>query len=177
MKTLQTHPHARQAGPRAFTLFELVLVLLILGIAASIVLPAAANASSPRLSTAANVLAADIDFCSSECIAQPNAPRAIVFSPAQNTYTVIDFNAGTAIDFPGDGLPYINDFATGRNAQLAGVSIASITMGGNTLSTLTFDAYGKPLITANLVITLTYAGTNMVVTVNNVTGDVTITGG
>ncbi len=169
-----THSSSRH---RAFTLFEIVLCLLILGIAAAMVLPAAANAGSPRLRSAANALAADIDFCSSECIAQPSAPRAITFDPTHNKYTVIDFHAGTAINFPGDSLPYVNDFATGRNAQLTGVSIASITMGGATLSSLTFNAYGKPLITANLVITLTYNGTNMVVTVNSATGDVSITGG
>ena len=57
---------------RGFTLFEIVLTLLIISIAAAMVIPAAANATSPRLRTAANVLAADIDFCSSECIAQPS---------------------------------------------------------------------------------------------------------
>ena len=90
---------------------------------------------------------------------------------------MIDFNAGTAVKFPADGQNYVNDFSTGRNSQLTGVAIASITMGGTTLSTLTFDAYGKPLITADLVITLTYQGTNMAITVKNGTGDVTITGG
>ena len=170
--------HAQSpAQPRGFTLFELVLTLLIIGIAAAMVIPAAANASSPRLRTAANVLAADIDFCSSECIAQPNAPRAISFDAAHNRYTVINFNAGTTVPFPGDGKDYINDFSTGRNTQLTGVSITSITMGGTTLSTLTFDAYGKPLITADLAITLTYNGTNIVVTVKSTTGDITITGG
>ncbi|HVT79065.1 MAG TPA: type II secretion system protein [Phycisphaerae bacterium] len=174
MRPLGAISRGRSGG---FTLFEVVLSLLIIGIAAAMVIPAATNASSSRLRTAANILAGDVDFCSSECISQPNAPRAISFDAAHNKYTVIDFNAGTTIKFPGDGQNYVNDFSTGRNSQLSGVRITSITMGGSTLSTLTFDAYGKPLITADLAITLTYNGTNMTVTVKNTTGDVTITGG
>lgn len=167
----------RMPAHAGFTLFEVVLVLLIIGIAAAMVVPAAANASSPRLRTAANVLAADVDYCASECIAQPNAPRAITFDAASNRYTMVNFNTAATINHPADNKPYVNDFSTGRNAQFQGVSIASITMGGTTLSTLTFDAYGKPLITADLVITLTCNSRNMVLTVSKTTGDVSITGG
>jgi prepilin-type N-terminal cleavage/methylation domain-containing protein len=168
-----------QSAPRrgGFTLFELVMVLLILGIAAAAIVPAVGtNLYSSKLKTAANVLAADIEFCSSECIAQPSAPRAITFDTTHNTYSVIDFNAGTVVNNPGDAMPYTNDFATGRNAQLNGVTITALTMGSGTLSALSFDAYGKPLVTADFVITLTYNGQNMMVTVKMGTGDVSISG-
>ena len=163
---------------RGFTLFELVLVVLILGIiAAALVPPIASNIRSPRLKTASNVLAADIEFCESECIAQPNAPRVISFSTANNTYTLLDFNAGTAITYPGDGTSYVNDFSTGRNAQLSGVTLTSVVSGGSAVALVTFNSYGKPLLTSDLVITLSYNSQTLTVTVNATTGDISIAGG
>ncbi len=166
---------SRRAG--GFTFFELVLVLLIIGIAAAALVPAVnGNIRSPKLRTAANVLAADIEYCASECIAQPSSPRAITFDTVNNKYTVVDFSAGTAVTNPGDGQTFVNDFSTGRNAQLSGVSITGLAMGSGTLSALTFDAYGKPLITADFVITLSYNGQTMTITVKMGTGDVSIAG-
>ena len=154
----------------AFTLFEMMAVVFILGIiAAALVPPLGNNVYSPRLRTAANVLAGDIDFCASECIAQPNAPRAITFDTTGNKYTVLDFNAGAAVKHPADAKDFINDFATGRNAQLAGVTLASVVSGGTAVGTVTFDAYGRPLLTSDLVITLAYNGqtlTGLLVTVS-----------
>ena len=163
---------------RAFTLFEIVLVVLILGIiAAALVPPLGNNLSSPRLRTAANVLAGDIDFCASECIAQPSAPRVITFDTANNKYTVLDFNASAPIKHPADSLDFINDFATGRNAQLAGVTLQSVVSGASPKTAVAFDAYGRPLLSSDLVITLAYHTQTLTVTVNASTGDVSIAGG
>jgi prepilin-type N-terminal cleavage/methylation domain-containing protein len=162
---------------RAFTLFELVLVVLIIGIAAAAIVPAIGNnLHSSELSTAANMLASDIDFCASTCISQPEAPCAITFDTTHNQYSVIDVNSGGVLTAPMDGLPYVNDFATGRNAQIAGVTITGLVMGSGTLTSLTFDPYGKPVTTADFVITLTYNGQSMSVTVSHLTGDVSISG-
>src|SRR4051812_31933606 len=99
MKTRNTKHETRNR--RGFTLFELVLVVLVVGIAASIVLPSlGSNWYSPRLRSAANVLAADIEFCSSECITRPTAPRGIVFDLENNKYTVQDMGSGQAIAHP-----------------------------------------------------------------------------
>jgi prepilin-type N-terminal cleavage/methylation domain-containing protein len=172
-------PRTTPTRPRhAFTLFELMLVVCILGIiAAALLPPIGANLYSARLRTAANVLAADIDFCSSECIAQPSAPLAINFDLQNNKYTVIQFGSGTAVKHPADGKDFINDFATGRNAQLSGVTLKSVLSGGVSTTSLTFDAYGRPLLTSDLVITLRFNNVDMVVTVKSTTGDVSITGG
>jgi prepilin-type N-terminal cleavage/methylation domain-containing protein len=164
-------------GRFAFTLFEMVLVILILGIvAAALVPPLGNNLYSPRLRTAANVLAADIDFCASECITRPSAPRAITFDTTTNRYSIIDFSASTPIAHPADGLAFTNDFATGRNAQLAGVHIQSIVSGSTPLSTIAFDAYGRPLITADTTITLALDGQTLALQVSATTGDVSISG-
>lgn len=157
---------------------EILTVVCILGIvAAALVTPLNSNVYAPRLRTAANVLAADIDYCASECIAQPSNPRVIQFDLSNNKYSMLDFNAGTVLKFPGDGQDFINDFSTGRNAQFSGVTIRSITSGGSAVTSLAFDAYGKPLLTADLIITLGYNNQTLTLTVKYTTGDVTISGG
>jgi Tfp pilus assembly protein FimT len=164
----------RRGQGRAFTLFEIVQVLLILGIAAMMVVPKVGNLYAGRMKSAANLLASDIEFCQSECIGNPNAPRAMIFDKFHNTYKIVDFASNTTIKHPGDGLNYFNDFATGRTAQFTGVAISEVLASSTALTTLTFDAYGRPLITSDLFITLTYGGETMTVCVKNGTGDVTI---
>jgi Tfp pilus assembly protein FimT len=164
-------------GRLAFTLFEMVLVTLVLGIvAAALVPPLGNNLYSPRLRTAANVLAADIDYCASECIAWPNAPRVITFDTTTNCYSIIDFGASTPIKHPVDGRNFINDFSTGRNSQLNGVRIQSVVSGGSPLTTLAFDSYSRPLLNADAIITLAFDGKTLVLQVGATTGDVSIIG-
>jgi prepilin-type N-terminal cleavage/methylation domain-containing protein len=173
-----SHSATRHSAWRGFSLFEMTLVVLILGIiAAALIPPIGNNLTSPRLRTAANVLATDLEYCASESIAQPGAPRSITFDLVNNKYTLKDVNAGTTLKFPGDGQDYINDFATGRNVQFAGVTITSVVAGVATPATIAFDAYGKPQLLNNLVITLSYNSRTLTVTLNSATGDVTIAGG
>jgi Tfp pilus assembly protein FimT len=176
-------PRRRTASPRpcagvlAFTLFEIVLVVLIMGIvAAALVPPVGANLYSPRLRMAANVLAADIEYCASECIAQPSTPRAITFDIAHNRYSIIDFSTSAPLKHPLDGSNFTNDFSSGRNAQLSGVSIQSVTSAGTPLTSLAFDPYGRPLINNDVIITLAFQGNTLTLQVSATTGDVSITG-
>src|SRR4051812_8141663 len=86
------------AARRAFTLFEMTLVVLILGIvAAALIPPVGNNITSPRLRTAANVIACDLEYCASESIAQPTALRAITFDTVRNKYTLVD-NTGASLN-------------------------------------------------------------------------------
>ena len=158
---------------RAFTLFEMTIVVLIIGIAAAAVLSAVGgDIRSSKLATAASVLAADIEFCQGECINHPDALRQMNFDLTNNKYSIL--SGGSIVPHPADSLPFTNDFATGRNAQLSGVTVTALTMGSGTLNVLTFDAYGRPAITADFVITLTYRGNSLHVTVKQTTGDVSI---
>ncbi len=170
--SLRTNPRTT-ARRRAFTLFEMTVVVLIIGIAAAAILAAVGgDIRSSKLATAANVLASDIEFCQGECINHPDSLRQINFDLANNKYSVQI--GSTIVPHPADSLPFTNDFATGRNAQLSGVTLTGLAMGSGTLNVLTFDAYGRPSITADFVITLTYNGNTMHVTVKQTTGDVTI---
>jgi prepilin-type N-terminal cleavage/methylation domain-containing protein len=166
----------RRRKARAFTLFELSLCLLIIGIIAAALVPIIGNnIRSSRLRTAANVLAADIDYCSSICISKPKSPAAVSFNTSQNKYTLIDVNTGATLKHPADSADFVNDFATGRNSQYADVVLKSA-VAGTDVAALTFDSYGKPVLSADLVITLTYNMQTLTVTVKAGTGDVSISG-
>ncbi|HVX85263.1 MAG TPA: prepilin-type N-terminal cleavage/methylation domain-containing protein [Phycisphaerae bacterium] len=162
------------ARRRGFTLFELVLVVLVVGICAATLLPAVGNLRSTSLRQAANMVAADADFCMSECVNRPTAPRKLVFNVGGNSYQMVDATTNAVIAHPADGLPYINDFSTGRNVQLSGVRLVSVLVGGISATALTYTAYGKPVLTSDMVITLSYEGQTMAVTVKAGTGDVGI---
>src|SRR4051812_7847253 len=125
MSVMPQRRHLRKpvsAARRAFTLFEMTLVVLVLGIvAAALIPPIGNNLTSPRLRTAANVVACDLEYCASESIAQPTALRGVTFDTPRNKYTLVN-NSGATLTHPGDGQPYVNDFSTGRNLQLSGVT-------------------------------------------------------
>jgi Tfp pilus assembly protein FimT len=164
-----------QTRRRAFSLFELTFVLLVLGIIAAALVPAIGNnIRSSRLRTAANVLAADIDYCASVCISRPGSLAAVTFG--SNKYTLIDRGSSATLKHPMDNQDYINDFSTGRNANYADVVLSSVLSNGNPVTALTFDAYGKPDLTADLVITLIYKSQSLTVIIKYETGDVTISG-
>jgi len=159
-------------GKGGFSMFEVTIVVLIVGIIGAFLIPiVATNLTASRLSTATNVLASDIEFCASECITRPSTPRKIVFDLARNCYTLQD-SSGATIKYPADGLPYANDFSTGRNSRLQGVSIKQITANQREL---TFDAYGRPQLNADLSIQLQQANATMTVTVKKETGETLIT--
>jgi prepilin-type N-terminal cleavage/methylation domain-containing protein len=169
------HAYAAGCRPRrGFTLFEVILVVVVVGLIGMLAVPEFTGTSRMRLTTAANVLAADIEFCENDCITHPNDLRVIKFNTTSNTYWMALASApDTPVSHPEDSLPYLNDFRTGRNVHLAGISISSISIGSGATS-ITPDAYGCPNLSADATITLTDGTYSITVTVNANTGDVTI---
>jgi Tfp pilus assembly protein FimT len=158
----------------AFTLFELLLIVCILAVVGMLAMPKLSGSSRIRLATAANVLAGDIEFCENECITNPQALRVIRFDSANTRYWIAPASSPTVpINHPLDSQPYLNDFATGRNARLSGTTISAVTL-PNGSSTLTPDAYGCPGLASNATIILTDGQYKVTVTVDGSTGDVSI---
>lgn len=161
---------------RAFTLFELILVIVIVALIGMIALPELQGSANIRLTTAANALAADIEFCENECITHPDTLYVICFSSSSNRYWIALASSPTVpISHPEDALPYQNDFLTGRNVQLTGVSLSSVSIGAG-LTTLSPDAYGCPGLASDATITLSNGTLKITLTVNASTGDVSIAG-
>ncbi len=124
---------ASTAARRAFTLIEMVVVVMVMGILAGIAAPKYSEMlSTARLDTASKRVAADLRFARAEAL-RTSRPQTIEFDIVDQEYR---FNRSADPDHPGQlyrvdlsGDPYY-------------VELAAADFGGDAL--ITFDAYGVP---------------------------------
>lgn len=167
----------RRRSAAGYTLAELIIVVAIIGMIGYLALPYATNVRSPRLKTAASVLAADLEFCQSQNINDSAKQYVMVFNVSSNAYSMcLSTSNTTPVSHPGDSQPYTNDFSTGRNNPLTGVTLQSVTNVPTTNGKviLAFDCYGRPQIAQNAIFTLLADGTTITLTLDSATGDITI---
>ncbi len=84
--------HARAA--RAYTLVELIIVIVLLGIAAAMVAPSIGSTDVLRVQSAVRSVVADITFAQSDALARQQA-RAIMFDVANNKYSIVEVHGST----------------------------------------------------------------------------------
>ena len=120
-----------------FTLIEVIMVVLILGIAAAVVVPMASSAGSIQIRAGASMVAADLEYAKSMAISRGQA-YSVEFSTANETYRVLDHN-NVEIPHPvKKGFNYVIDFK--NDGRLDRVKIDNVNFGGK----LTFDYLGTP---------------------------------
>lgn len=161
-----------------FTLIELMIVLVILAVAAAIAVPMASSAGSLQVRSAANMVAADLEYAKSLAIGTGQHHRVkfdagaesyqIEMRKADGTYEVIKHPVKKGFD-------YIVSFSTDR--RLGQVNIVSADFDGT--DTVSFDYLGSPYNGAtgaltSGVVTLQAGGVTRTVTVEPVTGFVSI---
>ncbi|MGH7133956.1 MAG: pilus assembly FimT family protein [Phycisphaerales bacterium] len=147
------NPTARRTTRRAFTLIEMLIVIVLLGIASALVIPAMGSVGYLRVHGALRTIVADITFAQSDAIAFQQ-PRAIDFDLINNTYSLVQIT-GTSLDLvnntmydPGkaDGR-YVVDF---RSENFGGAQVTAAGFGstgtGVKPSTLIFDEMGTPVL-------------------------------
>ena len=123
---------------KAFTMVEIIVVVIILSIASLIAIPMLSSAASTQVRSAANVLAADIEYAKNLAISRQK-DYSIVFDVANNTYEIQDENANV-IDHPMTGRSYTVNFA--NESRLSRVTIGSVSFDSS--ATLTYDYLGSP---------------------------------
>ena len=108
---------------RGYTSVELMIVVTILSIAAVAALPMLGETSSTRLSAAARLLMADIDFARIKSIGRSSNDRCvIVLDQANNLYRIaLASDPATPITNIVGNEPYEVQFGVGRAAELSGV--------------------------------------------------------
>jgi len=161
---------------RAFTLIEMVIVLLIIGILAVVAIADFSNsARSSRLQAAAFKLRSDIVYARSLALSQ-QVNCGVVFDPAGGAYSVYKQTVGNIVTNPLTLAPFTVDYDTDSNFQ--GVVLVSTSFGSPTTNRVEFDSFGTPSdgaspLSADGTVTLSYQGTTAaVVTVTKNTGKV-----
>ena len=68
-----------------FTIIEVILVVLIIGIAAAVVVPMVSSAGGMQIRAAVNMVAADLEYAKSMAISR-GQPYSVVFDKTTETY-------------------------------------------------------------------------------------------
>lgn len=166
---------ARRAAPlRGYTLLEILIVVVLLGLASAVVIPQIGSTDVLRVQAAVRTLVADITFAQSDALARQQT-RAIVFDVAGNRYTLVEV-PGNTVD-PVNNTMYSVDFNNSRKFHNARLQAANFDGG----ATLLFDELGGPIATpgattpgAGGTVTISGSGSIFDVTVEAYTGRTTV---
>jgi Tfp pilus assembly protein FimT len=161
-------------GPAAFTLIEIMIIVLVLVIGAMVVIPSIGSAGNTEVVAASRVLQADLEVARSMALTTQTS-HSVVFSPDLQSYKVV---AGYL------GGPYASTLAVshpvnaGQKYQVTlsamnGMSAARVTdvnFGG--LAYVTFQSLGDPVAAGT--VTLAGGAVRIVITVESLTGIITV---
>ncbi len=161
-----------------FTLIEIIVVVVILGIAALLAVPMLSSAADTQLRSAANMMAADMEYARSMAISRQQN-YSVVFDSGTNSYEVQD-SGGTVVAHPLNSAVGLS-VVFGDDSRLDKVDITSADFDGFADETITFDYLGSPYSGVGVgtslmsgTISLAAEGFTMTITVEPVTGYVTI---
>ena len=137
-------PRARGHG---FTLVEILVVVIILGIAGAIIVPNLGTRDDLKSAAAARVIMADLIYTQNLAITN-QGNRYMAFDVVNQKYSVTD-SSGGVISHPVDHVPYIQLFsATGPGRNIPMVKLVStnfVGVSGQVQKTIGFDELGTPL--------------------------------
>jgi len=146
-----------------FTLIELLIVIVILAISAAIVVPMASSAASMQLRSAANIVAADLEYAKSLAIGTGQS-HSVAFDADTESYEIYRTSDGNDVRNPvSKKKPYVMDFT--EDGRLDRVGVVSS-------ATVTFDYLGSSASAA--AITLQAGEGQKTVAVEAVTGFISI---
>lgn len=168
---------------RGFTLLELLVTIVILGIAGALVIPAMGETGILKVQGAVRSVVADLTFAQADAVAFQER-RAVIFDVANNTYRLIQV-PGNTLD-PENNTLYDPTKSDGRFVM----SLSDPRFGGTRLESASFDnephvifdAMGGPVADAAGAIpgsggSVVFTGSNQrfTVSVEPFTGRVTVT--
>lgn len=148
---------------------EIIIVVVILAIAAMIMVPMMSSAASMQLQSAADMIAADLEYAKSMSISRGQS-FSVVFNTTEDSYRIENQN-GEVIGHPvKKGFAYVIDI---QDAGLDKVDLTNVNF--DATSKIKFDYMGSPYngngnALNNGVITLQGGGVTTTVTVEPVTG-------
>ncbi len=170
----------RRANLRAFTVVELLTVVMILSIVAVLARPLFESTDATRLSAAARLVVADLQYAQMYSISHGDNPMGLKFDTSTSSYTVVQrtgsppFQCSTAaaVTNPVGGGTFTTTFGAGRAAELVGVGIGSLSLDGD--ECLVFGSMGELDQTSAATFTLTFGSRSMTISVDPISGEATI---
>ena len=177
MAELKLKPHRHTA---AFTLIEIMITVVILGIVALIAVPMMSGAADMQVRSAANRLAADLEYAKNMAITHQRR-FTVEFDTTtgnNNGYTLRD-HSGAVITNPISGRNFDVRFASERSLNRVRIPVNGITLDPDTTpKAITFDYMGTPHAGTERLdkgeIILTADGFSLTVDIEPLTGYVTI---
>ncbi|HZN68499.1 MAG TPA: type II secretion system protein [Tepidisphaeraceae bacterium] len=131
------------SAARGFTLIEILVVVVILGIAAAIVVPAIGSRSDLKATSAARMLMADLIYAQNRSIAQQKT-HYVRFDKTTESYEVLEeISPATVITHPVELGPFIVVLGpNGPSSSIKDVEIDEVGFDGKSI--LAFDELGTP---------------------------------
>ena len=150
-----------------FTMLEILIVVVILAIASFSVVPMMSSASSFQIRSAANIIAADLEYAKSLAISR-GQDFSVVFDTSAESYRLLDQDNNVISHPIKKGSDYIIDFQ--NDSRLDKVNINSVDFNGT--SSVKFNCLGSP--DNGGTISLQAGGTTITIRVVPVTGYIRI---
>ena len=150
-----------------FTIVEIVIVVVILAIAALVTVPMMSSAASLQIRSAANMIAADLEYAKSMAISR-GQQYSVVFDKDADSYRIED-SVGNVIQHPvKKGFTYVIDFQNESKLNRVDISIAVFDVD----QTVVFDCLGSPDSGGSVI--LQADGATKTIIVEPVTGFISI---
>ncbi len=150
---------------QAFTLVEVLVVVVIMAIAGAMIVPLMTGAGEMEAVSAARAIATDIQYAQSYAITN-QSPATVRFYPDTDRYTLS--NASGLLKHPMTNKGYLVDFRTGGDFDQ--VDLASASFGG--VASVVFDELGSP--NAGGSVTVLGGSRTYRIDVTSVTGTVSV---
>jgi len=150
-----------------FTLIEILILAVLLGIVALTAVPMLSSAGTIQLRAAANMIAADLEYAKSMAISR-GQNYSVRFDQNSESYQIED-QSNNVIPHPvKKGFNYIVDFQ--NDGRLNRVDITGVNFGAT--NDVAFDSLGSP--DSGGTVTLQASGATVTVTVEPITGYISI---
>ncbi len=150
-----------------FTIIEILIVVVILAIAAMTAIPMISSAGSIQVRSAANMIAADLEYAKSLAITK-GQHFSVVFDTSADSYRIADQVGATILHPVKKGFDYVIDL---QDVGLGKADITGAAFGGS--PHVEFDYLGSP--DNGGTVTVQGGGMTLTISVEAVTGYITVT--
>jgi general secretion pathway protein H len=160
---------------RAYTLIEVLIVIVMLGIASAMVVPNLGSTDALRVQSTVRAIVADINVAQSDALARQQC-RAVVFDVPNNKYSIVEV-PGTVLDPTANTINVVN--LNNQRKFHTSKLLSAVFDGGNVLY---FDELGGPVTAPGSstpgnggTIVVSGSGEVFTITVEAYTGRVSVT--